>query len=75
MFKWILWAMAIYWIIWWIFAVNSSYKPISEQIDVKTMSLRNPDYITKKWNNCSGSCRNYSSSSSSSRWGGSYGGK
>ena len=44
-----------------------------KQIDLKTMSLKKPDYIIKTWNSCSGNCTNYSSSSS--YWGGSYGGK
>lgn len=75
MLKWILWTFLIYGLIWGYLAVNSSYKPISEQIDVKTMSLKQPDYIVKKWSNCVGSCRNYSSSSSSSWGGSSYGWK
>ena len=66
----------IYTLIGWYISVNSSYKPISQQIDVKTMSINNMDYIERKWDTCVGSCKNYSSSSSSSSWwGSSYWGK
>jgi hypothetical protein len=76
MLKWILGTFFIYILVGWYIAANSSYKPISQQIDVKTMSINKPDYITRTWNSCIGSCRNYSSSSSSSSWwGSSYWGK
>ncbi len=51
----------------------SSYTPISKQIDLKTMSLKKPDYIYKRWSECKWTCINYSSSSSYG-WG-SYGWK
>lgn len=73
MFKWIFWLLFLYAGIWFVLAYNSEYTPLSKQIDVKTMSLKKPDFIIKKWNSCSGDCRNYSSSSS--YWGGSYWGK
>jgi hypothetical protein len=76
MLKWILGMVLIYTLIWWYISVNSSYKPISQQIDVKTMSVKNLDYIERKWDTCVGSCKNRSSSTStSSWWGSSYGGK
>jgi len=31
---------------------TSSYEPISNQIDVKTMSLSNPSYLTKETDIC-----------------------
>lgn len=76
MLKWILWTVLIYTLVGGYIAVNSSYQPISKQIDVKTMSVNKLDYIERKWSNCVGLCRNRStSSSSSSWWGSSYGGK
>jgi hypothetical protein len=72
MFKWILWTTLIFgWLGYYL--ANASYVPISKQIDVKTMQIHSPSYIIKKSNSCSGSCRNYSSSSSYG--GSSYGGK
>lgn len=68
MFKWLLIATVIYWWVWYFLAVNSSYKPISEQIDVKTMSLKFPDYILETRNVCSWICTNYSTNNSSSWW-------
>lgn len=70
MFKWIIWAIAIYAGIWFILAYNSEYTPISKQIDLKTMSLKKPDFIVVTRNICSWNCTNYSSSSS--YWGWSY---
>jgi hypothetical protein len=76
MLKWILGTVLIYTIVGWYIAANSSYQPISKQIDVKTMSINKLDYLERKWNTCVGSCRNRSSSSSSSSWwGSSYWGK
>jgi len=54
-------------------AYTSEYPQISKQIDLKTMSLKKPEYIVNKWNRCVWTCRNYSSSSSYG-WG-SYGWK
>lgn len=78
MTKWILMMFLVYGWIWYAIALNSSYTPISKQIDVKTMSIQEPDYIVKKWEVCTWTCKNYSSSSSSSSsswWSSSYGGK
>jgi hypothetical protein len=50
--------------IWYFFAYNSSYIPISKQIDLKTMSLKKPDFIVFKRDVCYWTCRNFSSSSS-----------
>ena len=68
MFKWLIIATLIYWGIWYFLAVNSTYRPISEQIDMKTMSIKKPEYIISKRSECIGTCQNYSSSSSSSSW-------
>ena len=73
MFKWIIWAVILYAGIGFVMAYNSEYPQISKQIDLKTMSLKNPNFITSTRNICSWDCRNYSSSSS--YWGWSYGGK
>ncbi|MCP4523084.1 MAG: hypothetical protein GY828_02590 [Candidatus Gracilibacteria bacterium] len=76
MLKWIIGVGLMYTVIGGYFAVNSSYTPISQQIDMKTMSVQNPSYMIRTWSTCTGTCKNYSSSSSSSSWGGgSYGGK
>ena len=64
MFKWIIIMVVLYWWIWYILSVNSTYKPISDQIDVKTMSLRKPSYIINTRSVCSWICQNFSSSSS-----------
>lgn len=69
MLKYIIWVI-VWSMICGYFLVGYTYKPISKQIDVKTMSLTKPDYILKKWSVCNWSCRNYSSSSS--YWGGSF---
>lgn len=71
MFKWIIWFIVLYAGIWFILAYNSEYTPISKQIDLKTMSLKAPSFIIKKWDTCSWICTNYSSSSSywSGWWG------
>ncbi len=74
MLKWIFVIVLISAWIWYFFAYNSSYTPISKQIDLKTMSLKKPDFIVFKRNICSWTCRNYSSSSSY-WWGWSFGGK
>lgn len=71
MFKWIIWAIMIYAGIWFVLAYNSEYTPISKQIDLKTMSIKKPDFITSSRSICSWNCKNYSSSSSygsSSYW-------
>jgi hypothetical protein len=68
MFKWIIWAVILYAWVWFVMAYTSEYTPISKQIDLKTMSLKKPDYIIKKWDRCVWSCRNYSSSSSYGGW-------
>ena len=73
MFKYILIFCLIWTWIWGVIAYNSSYTPISKQIDLKTMSLKKPDYILYKYDVCKWSCRNYSSSSS--YWGWSFWGK
>ncbi|MDQ7010035.1 MAG: hypothetical protein Q9M94_07130 [Candidatus Gracilibacteria bacterium] len=73
MLKYILSFMIIGVSIGGIMAYNSSYTPISKQIDLKTMSLKKPDYLIYSYSICKGSCKNYSSSSSYG--GGSYGGK
>ena len=73
MFKWIIWAMIIYAGIWFVLAYSSEYTPLSKQIDLKTMSLKKPDFIIITRNSCLWSCRNYSSSSSYGWW--SYGWK
>ena len=64
MFKWIIWAVILYAGIGFVMAYNSEYPQISKQIDLKTMSLTKPDFITTSRNSCVWSCRNYSSSSS-----------
>ena len=68
MLKWILIITIISTWIWYYFAYNSSYKPISKQIDLKTMSLKQPDFLVYKRSKCVWNCENYSSSSS--YWGG-----
>jgi len=73
MIKWILLFSIIGAWIWWVAAYTSEYPQISKQIDLKTMSLKKPEYIVNKWNRCVWTCRNYSSSSSYG-WG-SYGWK
>lgn len=73
MIKWFIWAIIIYAGIWFVLAYNSEYIPISKQIDLKTMSLKKPDFIIMTRSNCVWSCRNYSSSSSYGWW--SYGWK
>ncbi len=73
MFKWIFAVFLIYTWIAIIFAYNSSYTPISKQIDLKTMSLKKPDFIVLTRSNCVWDCRNYSDSSSYWWW--SYGWK
>ncbi len=75
MTKWILLMFAVYWGIWYAIASTSSYTPISQQIDVKSMSLKTPEYVEKKWDICDGTCKNRSSTSTSSWWSASYGGK
>lgn len=65
MLKWIVTIFMFYLLVWFIIAYNSSYKPISRQIDVKTMSLREPNYTIYKHDSCSWDCRDRSSSSSS----------
>lgn len=73
MFKWIL-LFSIIWVwIWGVWAYNSSYTPISKQIDLKTMSVKKPNYILYKYNICKWTCQNYSSNSSYWAW--SFGGK
>ena len=64
MFKWIMIAVVLYWWIWYVMALNSSYEPISNQIDVKTMSLKKPSYIISKRSSCIWSCVDRSSDSS-----------
>lgn len=68
MLKWILWTTLLF---WWLgfYLASSNYVPISKQIDVKTMQIKNLSYITKTWDTCVWSCVNRSSSSSSSSWG------
>jgi len=73
MFKWIIWAVILYAWIGFVMAYNSEYPQISKQIDLKTMSLKKPNFITSTRSICSWNCTNYSSSSS--YWGWSYGGK
>jgi len=68
MFKWIAWALVLYAGIWFTLAYTSEYTPISKQIDLKTMSLKKPDFIVNKRDNCIWSCRNFSSSSSYGWW-------
>jgi hypothetical protein len=69
MIKIILWITLIFW--WWgYYLANSSYVPISKQIDVKTMQIYKPIYLLYKWNKCIWSCKNYSSNSS--YWWGSF---
>ncbi|MBB1564798.1 hypothetical protein HG430_002025 [Candidatus Gracilibacteria bacterium] len=78
MIKWLVLIFCFYLVIGVLIWQYYSYTPISKQIDLKTMSLKNPNYITSEYSTCSGDCRNYSSSSSSGRssWGGgSSGGK
>lgn len=70
MLKWILWTTIIF---WWFgyYLANTSFEPISKQIDVKTMQIYQPQYILRKWNSCAWSCRNYSTNGSywwSSYW-------
>ena len=72
MLKWILGTTIIFWSLWAYYA-SSNYVPLSKQIDVKTMQVKNIDYITKTWDSCSWDCRNYSSNSSRGGW--SYGWK
>ena len=72
MFKWILGTTLIFGL-WGYYLANSSYIPISKQIDMKTMQIHKPVYIYKTWSNCSWTCKNYSSRSS--YWGSSYGWK
>lgn len=64
MFKWIALFLIIWAWVWWVAAYSSSYTQISKQVDLKTMSLKQPNYMIKKWNKCSWNCKNYSSSSS-----------
>lgn len=73
MFKWITLIFLIYAGIGLYLAHSSAYVPISQQIDVKTMSLHRPNYIFSSHSKCTGDCTNNSSSSSS--WGGGGGGK
>ena len=73
MFKWITIFSLIWITIGGVSAYTSSYPQISKQIDLKTMSLKKPDYIIYKYDICNGTCMNYSSSSS--YWGGSFWGK
>jgi hypothetical protein len=68
MFKWIILVITIYAGIWFILAYNSEYPQISKQIDVKTMSLKQPTFITSTRNSCVWSCTNFSSSSSYWGW-------
>jgi hypothetical protein len=69
-----MWAVILYAAIWFVMAYNSEYPQISKQIDLKTMSLTKPNFITSTRSSCVWSCRNYSSSSSYwSSW--SFGGK
>lgn len=79
MLKWLVLIFCFYFVIWVLIWQYYSYTPISKQIDVKTMSLKNPNYITSEYSTCSWDCRNYSSSSSSGRssswWWGSSGWK
>lgn len=72
MLKWILGTTFIFGALGYYLA-NASYVPLSKQIDVKTMQIHAPSYMIKKTSICTGSCRNYSSSSSYG--GSSYGGK
>ncbi len=67
MFKWIILIFVVYAIVGVTVAYQSESTPISTQVDLKTMSLHNPQYITETQKICVGTCRNYSSSSS---WGG-----
>lgn len=69
MFKFIFLIFFVYLIIWVVASYTSSYTPISRQIDVKTMSLTNPDYIFSRTSSCNWTCKNYSSPSS---WGSSW---
>lgn len=70
MLKWIT-IFSLIWIsIWWFSAYSSSSPQISKQIDLKTMSLKKPDYIFYTYEICNWDCTNYSSSSS--YWGGSF---
>jgi len=67
MLKWIMLSSIIFIWLWYYLAV-SNYKPLSKQIDLKTMQIK-PQYITKTWSECVWDCRNYSSSNSSySSW-------
>ena len=77
MTKWILLMAVVYWGIWYAIASTTSYIPISQQTDVKSMSVQKPEYIEKKWDVCEGTCKNYSSTSTStsSWWSASYGWK
>ena len=78
MLKWILLFGMLGIGLWIVSAYNSSYTPISKQIDLKTMSLKKPDYIIEKSSDCVWTCKNYTSnysSSSSFWWWGSLGGK
>ena len=63
MFKFIFLIFFVYLIIWVVASYTSSYTPISRQIDVKTMSLSNPSYLTKETDICEWTCQDYSSSS------------
>lgn len=71
MIKWFLILGLTPWLIWLYFSYTSAYTPISKQIDLKTMSVKKPDFIITTRNKCVGNCTNYSSSSSY-WWGGSF---
>ena len=66
MIKWLVLIFGFYLVVWILIWQYYSYTPISKQIDLKTMSLKNPNYITSEYSTCNWDCRNYSSSSSSS---------
>ncbi len=69
MLKWILIITVISIWIWYFFSYNSSYPSISKQIDLKTMSLKKPDFIVFTRSICAWRCENYASSSSYWWWG------
>lgn len=66
MLKWFLLIAVIFSWLGYYFA-SSDYKPLSKQIDLKTMQIH-PQYITKTWSVCTGTCKNNYNSSSSWWW-------
>ena len=73
MFKWILATFLVYAWVWFSISYTSAYPQISKQVDLKTLDIKRPNFIVKKWDKCVWTCENYSSSSS--YWWGSYWGK